>query len=109
MAIKRVIHEWVEYKPGITWANTQTGSGSTYTIFASEPDSGCHCHTHHRFCCLKSAGKVDERSLDCDSSLKRESQDSKMSQGKTGGKRSRSHHRRRRLKATIRGGGKARR
>ena len=70
----------------ITWTNNESGCKGTYTINVNWTDPRCHCHTHHRFCCL-AGSKVDERPDDLHTSIKRESSNPKRPKRKARGKR----------------------
>lgn len=109
MADKRVRKTGIGRFGKIYWNNDKTIGKTTYTITLPIPITRCHCDTHHRFCCLKSTGALDERPVDSHTSVKRESQDSQGLKRKIGKVRSRSNRRRRRVKATIRGSCKTRR
>lgn len=97
---KRIISFGPPTKRKISWSVIPSNSWTASEIVIGEPDPRCHCHTHHRFCCLANT-KINEESLNRNSCTKRESQDPKESKGKLRGKRSRSHHRRRRLKKAM--------
>src|SRR3990167_8119286 len=100
MALIRVGEKGTKDFGTVTWTNNKAGGKTTYEIAYDFSNERCHCHTHHRFCCL-AGSKLDEGPVHCDTRIERESQDSTKSQGKARSKRRRSSSRRRRLKKAM--------